>query len=428
MIYRIFVLLFSMSCLLTAEELSLSQAISKALKNNYDIHITKSDEKIAELNNSWGNAGRLPSLAVNLSALERWSEENRSDSELRTLNGTLTLNWILFDGFAIYIRKSRFEELERLSEGNTAIVIENTLEAVILAYYNSLLQAEKVKVLEEVMSLSRDRNQYEEERHRLGAQTRYELLQAQNAYLEDKGRYLQQRTVYRNSMRDLNFLMGIRKDIKYEFTEAFEIEGHDYDIDALLQKMLFDNRTLKNQYINQSLLEKQVALQKSEWWPGLSLGAGYEKSRNSVAYTGSDPTTYDQNNAYATLTLSWSLFNGGNRKRAIEIAQLNRQAGEVSLESMKHSLTNRLYTLIENYRVRTELLEVAVESLQAADLNLEISQEKFRNGAINSFNFRDVQMIYLNAAVSHLNAVYSLIEADHALLKLTGGIIQAYSR
>lgn len=426
-IYQSILFIVILTTLLSAEELSLSQAIGFAMENNYDIRITRADEQIAQLNNSWSNAGRYPTLSVDFSLSERWTQEENSDSEQSSLSGSIAMNWLLFDGFSIYIRKSRFAELEALSAGNSAVVIENTLEAVILAYYNGLLQVEKMRVLKEVMSLSKDRYAYEQERHELGAQTRYELLQAQNAYLEDKGRYLQQRTVYRNSLRDLNYLMGIKEDISWDFVDEFDIQAQDYEMPPLKERMLSNNQTLKNQYINQSLLEKQVALKKSEWWPSLSLNAGYQNSRNRIDYRGSSATTFDQNNTYATLSLSWSLFNGGNRRRAIEIAKIDRQNGEITLQQMKHSLTNRLYMLYENYTVRKELLQIAEESLQAANLNLEISQEKFRTGAINSFNFRDVQLIYLNAALSHLNAVYSLIESDHALLKLTGGIIQVYA-
>jgi len=66
---------------------------------------------------------------------------------------------------------------------------------------------------------------------------------------------------------------------------------------------------------------------------------------------------------------------------------------------------------------------VAEAGIESAELNLEISKEKYLNGSINSFNFRDVQLIYLNAAFSRLSAVYNLIDAHTELLRLTGGIL-----
>lgn len=93
---------------------------------------------------------------------------------------------------------------------------------------------------------------------------------------------------------------------------------------------------------------------------------------------------------------------------------------------MQHVLTNQLANLYEFYLVQKELLAVARENLEAAKLNLQISQEKFDAGAINSFNFRDVQSIYLNAAQGELVAVYAFIDAHTSLLRLAGVIVQEY--
>ncbi len=75
------------------------------------------------------------------------------------------------------------------------------------------------------------------------------------------------------------------------------------------------------------------------------------------------------------------------------------------------------------YRIRKQLLEVADVNLESAKLNMEIATEKYRNGTINSFNFRDVQLIFLNAASNKLNAIYDLLDSQTELLRLTGGII-----
>ncbi len=72
------------------------------------------------------------------------------------------------------------------------------------------------------------------------------------------------------------------------------------------------------------------------------------------------------------------------------------------------------------------MLNLAEENLTAAKLNLQISQEKFDAGAINSFNFRDVQNLYLNAAQNRLTAIYNFIDTHTALLRAVGTIVQEY--
>jgi len=93
---------------------------------------------------------------------------------------------------------------------------------------------------------------------------------------------------------------------------------------------------------------------------------------------------------------------------------------------MEHDLTNSLANLYEFYLVRKELLTVAEENLAAARLNLQISREKFESGAINSFNFRDVQNIFLDASLLELEAIYNFIDTQTALLRMAGVIVQEY--
>jgi outer membrane protein TolC len=76
--------------------------------------------------------------------------------------------------------------------------------------------------------------------------------------------------------------------------------------------------------------------------------------------------------------------------------------------------------------LRQELLILAFENLEAARLNLRLSKERFEAGAINSFNYRDVQISYIAIAQRQLEAVYNFIDTQTALLRLTGTIIQEY--
>jgi len=82
---------------------------------------------------------------------------------------------------------------------------------------------------------------------------------------------------------------------------------------------------------------------------------------------------------------------------------------------------------LDFYDLRQKQLELAEENLAAASLNLELSKARYENGTINSFNYRDVQQIYLNAAVRYQDAKFSVIASFNAILRLTGGIIDEFA-
>ena len=126
---------------------------------------------------------------------------------------------------------------------------------------------------------------------------------------------------------------------------------------------------------------------------------------------------------YGNLRLSYDIYAAGVRKRSMEIARINEDIARVEIEEMEHALTNELFNLFDFYGVRLELLKVADENLAAAELNMSISEDKYKSGVINSFNYRDIQLIYLNASIRRLQAVYNLISSRTQLTRITGGFL-----
>ena len=121
------------------QTLSLDDAIRIALGNNYDIEIIKQNEQIASINNSWGAAGRYPYVNLSLESRNNINENQTEDYKQQQYVGNTSVNWTLFDGFSVRINKQRLEELEKLSEQNTGIMIESTIQSVVMAYYSVLL-------------------------------------------------------------------------------------------------------------------------------------------------------------------------------------------------------------------------------------------------------------------------------------------------
>jgi outer membrane protein TolC len=408
------------------QPLGLTDAIGIALENNYGLQIIRQNEKVAEITNNWGTAGRYP--YVGLTADNR-NSANMNDNEnfiQNNFSAGANLSWTIFDGFSVQINKAKFEQLEELSHQNTAIMVEGTIQSVVLAYYSVLLEKEKLDVYQKVMTLSEDRYTQAKTRKEFGTSVTYDVLQAQNAFLSDKASWLVQEVAYKNALRDLNFLMAAEIGTAYNLTGVFEAIPKEYVLSDLISQMTSNNKTLKNQYINQSLLENAVALAKSDFLPSFSFGGGATLNKNRVDYKTNGESWNNSTNFFGNFTLSYNLFSGGNRKRAMQIAKIQEEVGKVEINEMTHDLNNQMANIFEFYQVRKELLSVANENLAAAELNLQISREKFESGTINSFNFRDVQNIYLNAAIRKLEAIYNFIDTHTTLLRMAGTIIQEY--
>ncbi|MCD4709557.1 MAG: TolC family protein, partial [Bacteroidales bacterium] len=329
-IYILSILFLSASLKGQETVLTLSSALEQALENNYGLIISRADLQVAEINNNWGTAGRYPTIGFDASDNNNY--ELNSSVYTNRLSAGVGLNWVLFDGFRVNITKSSLENMEDLSSGLLAVQVESTIEDIILGYYNVLLQNEQLKVLQTVMELSDDRYRYELKKQSLGGSVTYNVLQAQNVYLTDKANFMNQEMMVRNTVRNLNYMMGVEPSQTWEFTESFEADTSDFILADLLSKMKADNQSLKNQFTNLLLKENETSLQKSAYYPSLSLGAGMDYG-HTWAYSGGTQSLNDESmTPYGNVRLSFDIYSAGVRKRGVEIARINEDVARVEID------------------------------------------------------------------------------------------------
>lgn len=429
--YLIITVLFALPAMAQEDSstYTLDQLISESLENNYDIRVSRTDLEISELSNTIGNAGMLPSLMWESTLNNGFNDRYDADNQSGSLQNGVRLNWVLFKGFSAHIRKNRLETMEQLSGGNLAFVVENTIQAVVMAWYRALMAKEQLELLKEVMQLSEDRLGYMEDRRDLGAATSYEILQARTAYLTDKTTYLEQEVAVISTIRELKYLAGMDESVSLKLDGEMDFDGGEYALGELLAQLDNSNRSIQNQFLNLALLEKQRVLEQRARYPSLNAtaGAGHNVHPESLNSNSATPGFSDGYFSYfANFSLSFTLFDGDRINRNIQIARMEEAIGQTNLEEMKHRLKNRLLNLYDTYQVRKELVEVGKENMETARVNMQLSEEKFRAGAINSFNYRDVQLNYLQTSINYYRSVLNLVDTHTDLVRITGGIVEEY--
>lgn len=417
---KIFIYSFCLLFCSTAfgQDLSLEKALKQALENNYGIVISRLENEQSKIQNHWGNTGLLPSIGLSAGS------NNNYNIDASSLSGNtyadLGLNWTFFNGFRAVSIKQKLDELSNLSDGQLDVLVENTIEEVIMGYFSVLYENEKLNVFETIFKLSQDRYRYEEKRHELGSAVTYEMLQAKNSFLSDQVAFMEQELSVRNSMRQLNYLMGIDSLATWQMSTPFNADTLHYDFAQLKDLVLSGNNRLENQYIQLKVKQLDRRIEQSNLYPDLMLSTGVN---HYSPYA--DNSASSALKAYGNIGLSYNIFNGGQRKRAIQIAKINEDIGLMEINELKHIIINQFNNAFDLYEVRIEILKVAEENLATAELNLEIAEQKYKSGAINSFNYRDIQLIYLQTATSRYQAIFNLVNAHTALVRLTGGLLES---
>ncbi|MEO7988408.1 MAG: TolC family protein [Chryseolinea sp.] len=445
------------------ETLTLARAIELGLKNNFDIQITKQNIDIATNNNNWGQAGRYPTINLSLNQTNNIivrkpanpfavAGQNINDN----LVGQLDIQFTLFRGFAITVTKDQLERLEEISQGNSTFVMETTLQSIILAYYQALLDKENLNVLRINRSFSKERYEFVRLRKSLGGAITFDVLQEQNNYLTDSANVLQQEIKYTNTLRSLNLLLSDDINRSYVLADSLHFVDEAFVYDDLRSRMERSNTNLHNQFVNQEILRNNTRLQQSNLYPSLVLNAGANGSldqlnadfrsttvvgplTNTVGYVGGDTNQPVYNyqsvstnqtlvgnsyGTYANLSLRWTLFNGGQIRRSVENAKINEKIGLLSIDQLKLSLEYDLLSTFDLYNLRRQLVAITVEKMKAAQLNLTLANERYKNGALSAIDLRIVQENYRNAALEKYLALYSVLAAQANLIRLTGGMLE----
>ena len=430
--------IFIVNMLKAQEQLSLSQAIEMGLKNNFSIQIEKNKQEQASNLNTWGQAGMFPNITLNASPSLSY-QDSETDNPFRfggsstttDVSPSIQSSWVLFNGFNVQMTKGKLELLEEQSDGNAQIIIENTVQAIILAYYTVLLEEERTEVFERTLNLSRDRYDYVKLKGDLGSAVTFDILQDKNAYLTDSSNYLTQVLNHKNAIRNLNLLLARPVESKYVFTDSLEVKPTQFSLDELAAAMKSSNSNLRNQYVNLEILRKDIGIARSAMYPRLTFNLSGSNGWNHLELgtpigdpanpvSGINTTTLSLS---ANLTLSFTLYNGGKIKNQIKNARISEQIGQLQIKDLELTLDNSLLSTFDRYNLRQNLNSIAAVNLETADLNLDMGEERYRNGSINSFNYRDIQITYLQTALVYYQSIYNLIESRTELLRLSGGIL-----
>ncbi len=449
-------LLLGYSLLSYAQEpLSLSDAIQLGLERNYGIQTIDKNVLIAKNNNTLGAAGFLPSISLNVNSnnnIRNQQSDNQffggqlfdgfelKDQRSFSVNPSVAASWNIFQGGRAIISKRILEKIQEQSSQNAEVVISNTIQAIVLGYYIAVLEKERVSEFQKQLQLSSQKYDYIKTKYDIGSVVSSDVLLEENNYLTDSANYINQVLVYRNAVRMLNSLLA-EKDINedYQLTDSLVYEDIDYQYEDLEGAMFSENIDLKSIFISQSILESQTRLQSTGRYPSVSLNGGFQWNRNISDLTNAEysgPNTNYQNppeplvsktaTYFANFTVSFNLFDGGRVNRAIKNAIIQEDIGEIQIESLKTNLTLSLSQAFDQYKTRNQLYQINRRKKEGAEINLRISEEKFRNGTINSFDYRTVQNNYLTAAIQELNSLYFLVDAKVSLMRLTGGILSDF--
>lgn len=441
-IYTLISFLIGSHLLFAQNVLSLNDAIRLGLGASPTAEILEKQIEINENNNIKASTGTTPSISLNASIPFSFNKtfgerfftfgiipEDSRVNYTGLQNFSIDGQWPLYTGGRGGLIQEQLDLSVQQSELNLNQDDQLKVLDITQAYYNVVLQQERLDVIEEVIKLSKDRIAFEEIKKEFGTSNSFNIIQLEDALLNDTTDLLNQITTIENVKRILLRTLNQDLDIStYNINEELDENFDLLDEDILLSKLIEKNVNLSNLELAKKFAEINSKVQESQRKPILNANSSLGFTRNRSGFFGDNPTTGESVKFSTTrnygfnigLTASYNLFDGGLIKRDIANAKLEEEIASMNYDNMRDDMELQLLNLINEYHNNLTLLDIIDQKLKLVQENILIADERFKSGSINSFDYRNVQLSYLNTSYSRLQILYNIVFSKSNIDWLTG--------
>jgi outer membrane protein TolC len=344
-----------------------------------------------------------------------WAKSDR-------LNAGARLNWTIFDGLGMFMTMEKLKAMQEWGELNTLQQVQNTVAQVNNAYHQVLLEKERLRVLEENLEISLQRQEFAENRYNVGKGSKVDYLAAQVDYNSDRTGLIVQQQRIDHAKVDLNIIMGRNVDTPFDVVRSIDIDT-TLQYSELEQHLDAANPELLKAIQDNNIAYYEYKEEKANRYPSIALDVSY-------TYTNSDneagqlrASTFDGVN-YG-LTARWNIFDGNNTNRRVQNAKVQHETTMLALNELKLLVKGDLLKAFIRYQNSIEVVALERLNLEVAKENEAIALERFRLGASDFLVLREAQRNQVDANGRFLDAMFSTKLAEIELLRLSGNLVPA---
>ncbi|MDD5211845.1 MAG: TolC family protein, partial [Sulfuricurvum sp.] len=177
----------------------------------------------------------------------------------------------------------------------------------------------------------------------------------------------------RQALNQLSYLT--HSDIKEAspFTDTLTTPSHD----ELLMIALSEREDLKALAKGLNLVHSDITLAKSRYYPNVALIGAIKHQGDTLELNGDGYS--NANKSYAGATASWNLFNGMSDSHAVQAAQAQKLAAQLTYEDYKNKITMEIDNAYEALSTLESMLHSVQMEVKAAQEYTNLTRGRFEN-------------------------------------------------
>ena len=434
-LFLFYAVLFCSRQLSAQNKLTVEQAITATIENNFDVQLVRNDSLSYALDNSYARAAFLPRLNAtggilynNASQKQELADGTKRQSKgIRSSNltGSVQLNWTLFDGFKMFATKDKLAQFVLLGELNIKNQVTNSVADAIKTYYNIVRQKQQLKAIEEQMNINEERVKLAEKKLSVGLGAKPDLLQGKVDLNAQKAARLRQQTVIEQLKEQLNQLMNVAMDTRYEVVDTI-IFSNNVILGDIMGTVETTNPQLLATKKNIDIGVLTLKERRAELYPVVTFNSAYNYNKtDNKTVINPYATLYNRTNGFNYgVGVSIPILNGFNVRRQIKQAQLDIDYLNISYKNQKSQIDLGITNAFKDYELQKKTLALEEENILLAKENVYISLERLRLGISTYLELRETQKSLELAYDRLIAARYNTKLAETELLRLKGDLVK----
>jgi len=412
---------------------SLKEAISHAIKNNYNAKTAQNNIEAAKQKQWETTTIGLPQVSAKVD-YQNWLKQQISllPAEItggtpgtfvpvtfgtkQNVNAAITVNQLLFDGSYIVALQSAktYLNISKQAGEKTELTIR---EGVINAYGNVLIAEKSIDILKGNLRIL-EKNLHDTQKiHQNGLNEEEDVEQLQITLTNVKNQLNKTKRLKSIGYKMLNLSMGNSIDDAIVLTDNLDsliLENIDLDLigQEFKVKNHIDFKIAENNREGNRLL---LLLEKSKALPTLKAFAnfGYAGNSNSFDFLKSSQEWY--NSSLLGVSLEIPIFSSFKRRSKTQQAKIELENSDIQLIDVKEKLSLQAATAKSDYQFSIEQYQSVKQNLRLAERIEKKQQVKFFEGVSTSFDLSQAQNQLYTQQQNYIQSMLDVIAKKAAL-------------
>lgn len=413
--------------------ITLKDCIDLALKNNWNYRSAVWGNKSAgnDLWSAWGRFLPRVDLSFSNSSLGRGPTSAYFDRqgifqpgspafEYKSYSAGISFSQVIFDGGANVYNLSSKLAAKNSSDYALLFSKRDLIFQVKQAYFDLLKAKMLLEVQQEVVKRSEQQLKIAQSRFELGSASKSDFLKAKVQLGNDELQLVKDENAVQVTKSKLNAVMGQDVDYAFEVQEELGQTPVSLTYQECL-KLTYKNHPLIRQ--SESDIDAAVSgirVARAGYLPTVSIGGRRDWSGSAIREVSLSNIRHNRYSWGVGLTVSFNLFEGFQTQNAYLNARNQAKAAKEKLEQTKSTAALEVKQAYLDIEMYSKSILVTQQTVQSAEEDLNLVQEKYRLGAASILELLDAQVSFQTAKSNDVQALFNYNLAVAALEKAIG--------